>query len=159
MYIVTIREKGKDKPLLERECDCVIGAFGSAEEAHCLTGIHGRRQTLISTYASVLRGLKALETEFPGLVDEAAETAKKRGLFGNGNRKTALFAALAAFWQVSGVDRWEVRHELYEDVEVEAEDRLRAIIAAAKIWGVRWLPIAQECRTKKVKGAANYGEA
>lgn len=76
MYIVTIREKGKDKPLLERECDCVIGAFGSAEEAHCLTGIHGRRQTLISTYASVLRGLKALETEFPGLVDEAAETAK-----------------------------------------------------------------------------------
>ena len=26
MYIVTIREKGKDKPLLERECDCVIGA-------------------------------------------------------------------------------------------------------------------------------------
>lgn len=60
---------------------------------------------------------------------------------------------------MSGVDRWEVRHELYEDVEVEAEDRLRAIIAAAKIWGVRWLPIAQECRTKKVKGAANCGEA
>lgn len=41
---------------------------------------------------------------------------------------------------MSGVDRWEVRHELYEDVEVEAEDRLRAIIAAAKVWGVRWLP-------------------
>lgn len=34
---------------------------------------------------------------------------------------------------MSGVDRWEVRHDLYEDVEVEAEDRLRAIIAAAKI--------------------------
>lgn len=49
MYIVTIREKGKDKPLLERECDCVIGAFGSAGEAHCLTGIQGKRQTLIST--------------------------------------------------------------------------------------------------------------
>lgn len=76
MYIVTIRKKGKDKPLLERECDCVIGASSSAEEAHCLTGIHGDRETLISTYASALMGLKTLETEFPGLVDEAAETAK-----------------------------------------------------------------------------------
>ena len=76
MYIVTIRKKGKDKPLLERECDCVIGAFGSAEEADCLTGIQGKRQTLISTYASALMGLKALETEFPGLVDEAVEAAK-----------------------------------------------------------------------------------
>ena len=76
MYIVTIREKGKDKPLLERECDCVIGAFGSAGEAHCLTGIQGKRQTLISTYASALMGLKTLETEFPGLVDEAVEAAK-----------------------------------------------------------------------------------
>jgi hypothetical protein len=76
MYIVTIREKGKDKPLLERECNCVIGAFGNAGEAHCLTGIRGGRQTLISTYASVLMGLKTLETEFPGLVDEAVEAAK-----------------------------------------------------------------------------------
>ncbi len=76
MYIVTIREKGKDKPLLERECNCVIGAFGNAGEAHCLTGIHGGRQTLISTYASALMGLKTLETEFPGLVDEAVEAAK-----------------------------------------------------------------------------------
>lgn len=76
MYIVTIREKGKDNPLLERECDCALGAFGSAGKARFLTGIHGGRQTLISTYASVLRGLKALETEFPGLVDEAVEAAK-----------------------------------------------------------------------------------
>lgn len=80
MYIVTIRKKGKDKPLLERECDCVIGAFGSAEEADCLTGIHGDRETLISTYASALMGLKALETEFPGLVDEAVEAAKNAEL-------------------------------------------------------------------------------
>ena len=61
-----------------------------------------------------------------------------------------------------GVDRWEVRHDLYEDVEVTAEDRLRAIIAAAKVRGVRWLPIAQECRTKKlgqVKEAGAYGGA
>ena len=60
-----------------------------------------------------------------------------------------------------GVDRWEVRHDLYEDVEVTAEDRLRAIIAAAKVWGVRWLPIAHECRTKKLgqaKEAEGYGK-
>lgn len=76
MYIVTIREKGKDKPLLERECECVIGAFGSGGEAHCLTGIQGKRQTLISTYASALMGLKTLETEFPGLVDQAVEAVK-----------------------------------------------------------------------------------
>ena len=47
---------------------------------------------------------------------------------------------------MSGMDRWEVRHDLYEDVEVEAEDRLRAIIAAAKIWG-------------QVKEAGAYGGA
>lgn len=76
MYIVTIREKGEDKPLLERECDCALGAFGSAEEAHCFTGIHGRRHTLISTYASALMGLKALEAEFPGLVDQTVEAVK-----------------------------------------------------------------------------------
>ena len=96
MYIVTIREKGKDKPLFERECDCVIGAFGSAEETHCLTGIHGRRQTLISTYASAIRELKSLETEFPGLVDEAAETAKNADFSEIEPKKTAasLFSRL-----------------------------------------------------------------
>lgn len=76
MYIVTIREKGKDKPIVERECDCVIGAIGNAGEAHCLTGIQGKRQSLISTYASALMGLKTLETQFPELLDEAVETAK-----------------------------------------------------------------------------------
>lgn len=80
MYIVTIREKGKDKPLLERECDCALGAFGSAEEAHCFTGIHGRRQTLITAYASALRGLKYLEGKFPGLLDDAIEAANSAEL-------------------------------------------------------------------------------
>ena len=62
---------------------------------------------------------------------------------------------------MSGMDRWEVRHDLYEDVEVEAEDRLRAIIAAAKVCRVRWLPTAHECRTKKLgpaKEAEGYGK-
>lgn len=161
MYIVTIREKGKDKPLLERECNCVIGAFGNAGEAHCLTGIHGGRQTLISTYASALMGLKTLETEFPRACRRGCRGGKECGLHRNRNRETACLAFLAALWQVSGVDRWEVRHDLYEDVEVEAEDRLRAIIAAAKVWGVRWLPIAHECRTKKLgpaKEAEGYGK-
>lgn len=63
MYIVTIREKGEDNPLLERECDCALGAFGSAGKVHFLTSIQGDRETLISTYASALMGLKALETE------------------------------------------------------------------------------------------------
>lgn len=162
MYIVTIREKGKDKPLLERECDCALGAFCSAGEAHFLTSIQGDRETLISTYASALMGLKTLETQFPGLLDEAVEAAKDADVVEMGIKKTARLAFLAALWQMSGMDRWEVRHDLYEDVEVEAEDRLRAIIAAAKIWGVRWLPIAQECRTKRlgqVKEAGAYGGA
>ena len=76
MYIVTIREKGEDNPLLERECDCALGAFGSAGKVHFLTSIQGDRETLISTYASALMGLKTLETQFPGLLDEAVETAK-----------------------------------------------------------------------------------
>ena len=76
MYIVTIREKGKSEPVFEQVCSCVIGAFGSAGEAHFLTSIHDDRETLISTYASALMGLKTLETQFPGLVDEAVEVAK-----------------------------------------------------------------------------------
>lgn len=99
MYIVTIREKGKDKPLLERECDCVIGAFGSAGEAYCLTGIQGKRQTLISTYASALMGLKTLETQFPGLLDEldeAVEAAKDADVVEMGIKKphASLFSRL-----------------------------------------------------------------
>ena len=95
MYIVTIREKGKGKPLLERECDCVIGAFGSAEEADCLAGIHGDRETLISTYASALMGLKTLETQFPGLLDEAVETAKDAELVEDPDKPYAsLFSRL-----------------------------------------------------------------
>ena len=39
MYIVTIREKGKDKPLLERECDCVIGAFAKTWKEKIARGI------------------------------------------------------------------------------------------------------------------------
>ena len=76
MYIVTIIEKGKDKTRFERECDCVIGALGSAEEARSVTGTQCDRQALISTYAGVLRGLQSLETEFPGLFDQAVETLK-----------------------------------------------------------------------------------
>lgn len=96
MYIVTIREKGKDKPLLERECECVIGAFGSGGEAHCLTGIQGKRQTLISTYASALMGLKTLETQFPGLLDEAVEAAKDADVVEMGIKKphASLFSRL-----------------------------------------------------------------
>lgn len=80
MYIVTIREKGKDKPLLERECDCVIGAFGSAGEAHCLTGLSGTRNALITAYACALRELKYLDGEYPGLMDEAIEAANSAEL-------------------------------------------------------------------------------
>lgn len=76
MYIVTIREKGKDKPLLERECECVLGAFGSKAAVHVCTHIKSDKRTLVRTYAGVLVALKALGTEFPSLVDEAVEAAK-----------------------------------------------------------------------------------
>lgn len=92
MYIVTIREKGKDKPLLERECECVIGAFGSGGEAHCLTGIQGKRQTLISTYASALMGLKTLETEFPGLVDPARRPKTQSSMKRKPTNRTPRFS-------------------------------------------------------------------
>lgn len=36
----------------------------------------GDRETLISTYAGALMGLKTLETQFPGLMDKAVEVAK-----------------------------------------------------------------------------------
>lgn len=42
-----------------------------------------------------------------------------------------------------------VSHQSFEPVVVLAEDRLRAIIAAAKLWGVvRWTSIARACEVE-----------
>lgn len=95
MYIVAIREKGKDKPLIERECECALGAFGSKVAVECCAHIKSDRRTLVRTYAGVLVALKALETEFPGLVDEAVETAKNAELVEDPDKPYAsLFSRL-----------------------------------------------------------------
>ena len=41
-----------------------------------------------------------------------------------------------------------VTHPSFEPVVVLAEDRLRAIIAAAQSWGVRWTAIARACEVE-----------
>lgn len=40
---------------------------------------------------------------------------------------------------------WYVSCEGLEPVEVIAEDKLGAVIAAAKIWNRRWTEIAKDC--------------
>ena len=45
---------------------------------------------------------------------------------------------------------YRVRHPEYGEADVEAPDRLRAIHAAAKAWGVRWTGIARECTCERL---------
>lgn len=40
---------------------------------------------------------------------------------------------------------YRVKHPERGEVEVEAEDRLHAVVAAGKAWGVPWTTIAREC--------------
>ena len=75
MYIVTIREKGNEKPMFEQVCGCVIGAVGNRRNGYNFTGLSGSRNELITAYASAFRELKYLEGEFPGLLDDAIEAA------------------------------------------------------------------------------------
>jgi hypothetical protein len=43
---------------------------------------------------------------------------------------------------------WEVWHPEHERVQVEAEDRLHAVVEAAHAWGVTmWTDVARECST------------
>lgn len=80
MYIVTIREKGKSKPVFEQVCNCVIVAVGNLKNGYTFTGLSGTRNALITAYASALRELKYLEGKFPGLLDDAIEAANSAEL-------------------------------------------------------------------------------
>ena len=48
---------------------------------------------------------------------------------------------------------WYVRCQGQEPVEVIAEDKLGAVIAAAKIWKRRWTEIAKDCEAVKIRKA------
>ena len=48
--------------------------------------------------------------------------------------------------------RWRVTHEAYGTAEVEAADRLRAVIAAAMQWKQRWTCIARACTVQRLDG-------
>lgn len=45
---------------------------------------------------------------------------------------------------------YRVRHPEYGEIEVKAQDRLRAICAAAKAWGIRWTAIARACTYERI---------
>lgn len=45
---------------------------------------------------------------------------------------------------------YRVRHPEYGEIEVKAQDRLRAICAAAKAWGIRWTAIARACSYERI---------
>lgn len=48
---------------------------------------------------------------------------------------------------------WYVSCEGLEPVEVVAEDKLRAVTAAAQIWKRRWTEIAKDCDAVRVRKA------
>ena len=46
---------------------------------------------------------------------------------------------------------WSVIHPEHEDLEVEAEDRLHAVTAAARAWNVpSWTGIARQCTVRLI---------
>jgi len=50
--------------------------------------------------------------------------------------------------------RFIVRHPDYDEICVEAQDRLHAIVEAAHIWGVlMWTSVARECETERMDPA------
>lgn len=48
---------------------------------------------------------------------------------------------------------WYVTCPGQEPVEVRAEDKLRAVTAAAGIWKRRWTEIAKDCEAVKIRKA------
>ena len=48
------------------------------------------------------------------------------------------------------VCRWRVSHPEHRPVEVTGTCRYEALIAAAKLWGVPWTPIARACTFEKI---------
>lgn len=42
---------------------------------------------------------------------------------------------------------YHVKHPVHGEIEAEAEDRLRAVAAAGRAWGVPWTTIARDCNT------------
>ena len=76
MYIVTIREKGKEKPVFEQECSCVIGATGGLKNGYIFSGLSGPWNTLVIAYACVLKELKYMDSKYPGLLDAAVKATK-----------------------------------------------------------------------------------
>lgn len=49
-----------------------------------------------------------------------------------------------------GAKHWEVTLEGYGTARVEAVDKLRAICAAAKGWGLRWTDMARACTVEEI---------
>ena len=47
--------------------------------------------------------------------------------------------------------RWRVRHPDHATVEVVGANRYDAVVAAAKLWGVPWTPIARACTFERLK--------
>lgn len=47
--------------------------------------------------------------------------------------------------------RWRVHHPDHAPVEVVGANRYDAVVAAAKLWGVPWTPIARACTFERIK--------
>ena len=45
---------------------------------------------------------------------------------------------------------YRVKHPVHGEIEVEAVDRLRAVAAAGRAWGVPWTTIARECTCERL---------
>lgn len=54
-----------------------------------------------------------------------------------------------------GQYHYRITHYEHGAVDVIAEDRLRAVCAAAHAWGVRWTSIARECGAERLGPAAD----
>lgn len=50
---------------------------------------------------------------------------------------------------------YRVKHPVHGEIEVEAVDRLRAVAAAGRAWGVPWTTIARECICERMGPATD----
>lgn len=55
------------------------------------------------------------------------------------------------------VYRWRVHHSDYPSVIVTGATRYDAMIAAAKLWGAPWTPIARACTFERLEEVAGRG--
>ena len=139
------RDRGEERWRLTFPGRCDILEARSRREqrgwtgARASGGAHGAPQTSPKTGAQA----KPSEAGSAG----KGRARKRREACPKGGKSGADFATT----ERDKVYLYLVRHPELGETEALAENRLRAVCAAAKIWGVPWTSIATACKCERVE--------